>query len=344
MNVNLQAWAIHLAIAAAAALICAALIVALRPLLARYALARPNARSSHKEPTPQGGGIAVIAAMTLVTAAALVLVPEIFGAPHALAGMLAAVLGLALVGVTDDLRPLEALPRLILQAIAVAVVLALLPENLRVVPALPWWLERAGLLIGGVWFVNLVNFMDGIDWMTVAEVVPLTAALGLFGLIGALPPGATVVAFALCGATLGFAPFNKPVAQLFLGDVGSLPIGLTLGWLLLLLASHGHMVAAILLPLYYLADATITVARRLARGEPITQAHRSHFYQRAADKGFSVSQVVARVFTVNVALCMLASITLLAHAEPLRWAMLAVGGALVAALLFNLAGKQRGKT
>ena len=313
-------------------------------MLARYALARPNARSSHKEPTPQGGGIAVIAAMTLVTAAALVLFPQIFGAPHALAGTLAAVLGLALVGVTDDLRPLEALPRLILQAIAVAVVLALLPENLRVVPALPWWLERAGLLIGGVWFVNLVNFMDGIDWMTVAEVVPLTAALGIFGLIGALPPDATVVAFALCGATLGFAPFNKPVAQLFLGDVGSLPIGLTLGWLLLLLASHGHLAAAILLPLYYLADATITVARRLARGEPITQAHRSHFYQRAADKGFSVSQVVARVFTVNVALCLLASITLLAHAEPLRWAMLAIGGVLVAALLFNLAGGQRGKT
>ena len=344
MNGNLQAWAIHLAIAAAAALICAALIVALRPLLARYALARPNARSSHKVPTPQGGGIAVIAAMTLVTAAALVLLPQAFGTPHPLAGTLAAVLGLALVGVTDDLRPLEALPRLILQAIAVAVVLALLPENLRVVPALPWWLERAGLLIGGVWFVNLVNFMDGIDWMTVAEVVPLTAALGIFGLVGALPPDATVVAFALCGATLGFAPFNKPVARLFLGDVGSLPIGLTVGWLLLLLASHGHLAAAILLPLYYLADATITVTRRLALGEPITQAHRSHFYQRAADKGFSVSQVVVRVFTVNVVLCLLASIALLAHAEPLRWAMLAVGGALVAALLFNLAGKQRGKT
>jgi UDP-N-acetylmuramyl pentapeptide phosphotransferase/UDP-N-acetylglucosamine-1-phosphate transferase len=175
-------------------------------------------------------------------------------------------------------------------------------------------------------------------------VVPLTATLGLFGLGGALPPGATVVAFALCGATLGFAPFNKPVARLFLGDVGSLPIGLTLGWLLLLLAGQGHLAAAILLPLYYLADATITVARRLAHGEPITQAHRSHFYQRAADRGFSVSQVVARVFTVNVVLCLLASIALLAHAEPLRWAMLAVGGALVAALLFNLAGGQRVKT
>ena len=74
--------------------------------------------------------------------------------------------------------------------------------------------------------------MDGIDWMTVAELVPATAALALFGFVGALPWNATLVALALCGAVVGFAPFNRPVARLFLGDVGSLPIGLLLGWLL----------------------------------------------------------------------------------------------------------------
>jgi UDP-N-acetylmuramyl pentapeptide phosphotransferase/UDP-N-acetylglucosamine-1-phosphate transferase len=142
-----------------------------------------------------------------------------------------------------------------------------------------------------LWFVNLVNFMDGIDWMTVAEVVPVTAALAMFGLMGALPPDATVVALALCGAIIGFAPFNRPVARLFLGDVGSLPIGLLLGWLLVLLAGHGHLVAALLLPLYYLTDATITLLRRLMRGKPITEAHRSHYYQRALANGFSVFQV-----------------------------------------------------
>jgi UDP-N-acetylmuramyl pentapeptide phosphotransferase/UDP-N-acetylglucosamine-1-phosphate transferase len=110
----------------------------------------------------------------------------------------------------------------------------------HVIWGLPWSIERALLLLGGVWFVNLVNFMDGIDWMTVAEVVPVTAGVALLGAIGAAPPLAMLVALALLGAIIGFAPFNRPVARLFLGDVGSLPIGLLLGWLMLLLAGRGH--------------------------------------------------------------------------------------------------------
>ena len=104
-----------------------------------------------------------------------------------------------------------------------------LPDELRVAPFLPWWAERVLLVIGGVWFVNLVNFMDGLDWMTVAEVVPVSAALALMGALGALPPQGLVAALALGGAMIGFAYFNRPVAVLFLGDVGSLPIGLMLG-------------------------------------------------------------------------------------------------------------------
>ncbi len=279
----------------------------------------------------------MIAATTIVTAGALVWLPSLFSDPHQFAGVLGAVLGLAIVGITDDVRPLEAAPRLVLQAAAVAVVIAMLPSDLRVVTALPWWLERACLLVGGVWFVNLVNFMDGIDWMTVAEIVPITAALAAFGMMGALPPGATLVSFALCGATLGFAPFNRPVARLFLGDVGSLPIGLATGWLLVLLAGNGHLTAALLLPLYYLADATITLFRRVVNGEPITQAHRSHFYQRAIGGGLSVYQVVSRVFLINVGLIVLAATTLLVPSHLFHAAVLATGCALVALLLRNLA-------
>ena len=343
MASNLDAWAIQLTMAAVAAVISVALIVALRPFLARYALARPNARSSHSKPTPQGGGIAVVAAMTIVIAGALQLFPRFFDDPRQLAGMLAAVLGLAIIGVTDDVRPLEALPRLILQAVAVAVVLAMLPPELRIIPAVPWWIERAGLLIGGIWFVNLTNFMDGIDWMTVAEVVPITAALAAFGLMGALPSGATVVSFALCGAMIGFAPFNRPVARLFLGDVGSLPIGLVIAWLLILLAGRGHWAAALLLPLYYLADATVTLLRRLAKGEPIMQAHRSHFYQRANAAGFSVHQIVGTVLLTNLFLIGLAAATLLVPSPLFRGIALAAGCALVSVQLCNFARPKRQK-
>ena len=96
----------------------------------------------------------------------------------------------------------------------------------------------------------------------VAETVPIAASVFVFAMLGAVPAEAGLVGLALAGAMLGFAPFNRPVAKLFLGDVGSLPIGLLLGWLLLLVAAGGHLVAALLLPLYYLAAATITIGLR----------------------------------------------------------------------------------
>ena len=210
----------------------------------------------------------------------------------------------------------------------------ILSDDLRVFVTIPWWIERALMFLAVLWFVNLVNFMDGIDWMTVAEVIPLTAGLSLFGLMGALTWDATLVAFALCGAMAGFAPFNRPVARLFLGDVGSLPIGLLLAWLLVLLAGS-HLAAALLLPLYYVADATITLLRRLIHGEPVMQAHRSHFYQRALDRGFSVYQIVGRVFAINVALVGLAAITFLSESKMVHAFTILAGSALVGFLLWN---------
>ena len=325
----------------AAAAICTGLLLWLRPWLARYALARPNARSSHKVPTPQGGGIAVVAATTIVVVAAEIFFANQLGDQWRLSIVFASTIGLALVGVTDDLRPFDAIPRLVLQIAAVAAIIATFPADMRIVPSIPWWLDRAVMLVGGIWLVNLVNFMDGIDWMTVAEIVPTTAALGLFGLMGLLPSEATLVALALCGAMVGFAPFNRPVAQLFLGDVGSLPIGLLLGWLLAVLAGGGHLAAAVLLPLYYLADATITLMRRLVNGEQIMQAHRSHFYQRALDVGLAVNQVVARVFALNLALGLLALLTVLRESAILNAAAFITGLILVTLLLVDLSRARR---
>lgn len=327
---------IGFAVALVAAGISYGLIVLLLPLLQRHAQAHPNTRSSHKVPIPQGGGAAVIAAVILVVAGTAASLPPALNIDALrLTAALAASLGLAIVGGIDDIRSLESAPRLLLQILAVAVVIAALPETMRVLPILPWWIERSMLLVAGVWFVNLVNFMDGIDWMTVAEVVPLTTGLAIFGMINVLPPHASLVAFALCGAIIGFAPFNRPVARLFLGDVGSLPIGLLLGWLLILLAGNGHLTAALLLPLYYLADATITLLRRLANGEQLLQAHHSHFYQRALDRGLGVYRIVGRVFATNIVLVGLAGVTLMDTSLTLHLLALATGSALVGALLWS---------
>jgi UDP-N-acetylmuramyl pentapeptide phosphotransferase/UDP-N-acetylglucosamine-1-phosphate transferase len=312
------------------------------PWLKSYALARPNARSSHIQPTPQGGGIAVLVA-TLATAwgaVAILHVPPENQIAQFLA-VTAAAIFVAIVGAIDDLRTLPAAPRLLLQFIAVGAVVAMLPEEPRILPFVPWWLERSCLLVGVVWLVNLVNFMDGIDWITVVEVAPVTATIVLLGLSGTLGLLPAVVAAALLGAILGFAPYNKPVARLFLGDVGSLPIGLLLGWLLLMLAGRGYLAAALILPLYYLADSTITLIRRIARGEAFWQAHRTHFYQRATDNGFTVSEIVTRIFLVNICLGALALATVAANSAAVSLAALAASAALIAWLLATFARRKQ---
>ncbi len=326
-------WAVRGAmIAAFSAFLCVGLIVALRPLLQRFALAKPNARSSHREPTPRGGGIAVIAATVAATELGMFNLGSAIAAP--LMTVIAAAVVMAAVGAADDIRSLAVAPRLVLQALVIAAVIYALPDHLRVVPVVPWWIERVSLFVGGLWFVNLVNFMDGIDWMTVAEVLPITGALVVLGCLGALTPDSVVVALALGGAMLGFAYFNRPVATLFLGDVGSLPIGLLLGWLLVLLAGQNNLPASLLLPLYYLADATLTLLRRLLSGERIWQAHRTHYYQRATDRGFTVTEIVARVFAINLGLGALALATVVAHSRTVDMAALACGAVLVGWLLW----------
>jgi UDP-N-acetylmuramyl pentapeptide phosphotransferase/UDP-N-acetylglucosamine-1-phosphate transferase len=329
-------------VVAIAAILSAGLIILLRPVLARYALAKPNARSSHKIPTPQGGGMAVLGATLAVTSAILVVHPAHGHGMMAQFGLVAAAsIVLAALGAIDDIVPLDALPRLVVQVFTVAVVVAALPADTQVAAFVPWWVERVILVVAGVWFVNLVNFMDGIDWMTVAEVLPMTIGVLLLGIFEALPPLATLVAAALLGAMIGFAPFNRPVARLFLGDVGSLPIGLLLFWLLLQLAIHGHLAAALLLPLYYVADTTIVLIRRTINGEPITQAHRSHFYQKATERGFTVLDVVCRVFVVNVVLVGLAVATVARPSLITDISALILGGALVGWLLTAFAAGTR---
>jgi UDP-N-acetylmuramyl pentapeptide phosphotransferase/UDP-N-acetylglucosamine-1-phosphate transferase len=307
----------------AAALLSAIITAAIRPMLLRHAMARPNARSSHKIPTPQGAGIGVIAATLLVAVAVIALVP----ADHLRipVSVFAATLFIAVVGFADDVKSIGVLPRLVLQAAAVGVIIFTAFGDRQIVDACPLWLERTLLLVAGLWFVNLVNFMDGLDWMTVAEVVPITAALVTLGWLGDFPASAALIAAALCGAMLGFAPFNRPVAKVFLGDVGSLPIGLLLGWCLLQLAYDKQFAAALLLPMYYLTDATVTLLRRVARREPFWAAHRSHFYQRATDNGFTVWRVIGNVFALNVVLAILAIASVAAPSAGADILLLVIG-------------------
>ena len=322
----------------AALLVCALMILVLTPVLRNAAMAVPTHRSSHHKPTPQWGGLAITCATLGITLLAIYGYGDF--AADARAGALLVVLAallLLVLGGVDDLYHLEPKVKLLVQALAAALMLYALPAELRTIPFLPLWLERVILLLGTVWFINLVNFMDGIDWMMVAEVVPITAGVAIIGALGALPPAALVVALALNGAMLGFAPFNRPVARLFMGDMGSLPIGLVLAWLLIVVAGSGYAIAAVLLPLYFVADTGLTIVRRARAGERLSVAHRTHYYQRARDNGFTNMQIVGRVLAVNIGLVVLAALSVVAHA-PLSSALaLLAGCGLVAWLMIGFA-------
>lgn len=315
----------------AAALMSAALCVLLRPLLLRYALARPNARSSHRVPTPQGGGIAVLVGAFVALFGALWLA----GSPmQEMLVVFTATAALAVVGAWDDIAPLAPGWRLLLQALCVGAVLAFAAPEVRLFPGLmPLWLERGLALLAGIWFVNLTNFMDGIDWITVVGFVPLAGALAIAGGLGLIDPTGAWLAAALCGGLIGFAPFNRPVAKLFLGDVGSLPIGLVTAYLLYRLAGAGGLAAALILPLYHLSDATLTLLRRLARRERVWEAHRSHVYQQATVNGFSVIAIVGRIALLNLVLVGLAFLSTRSDAIWLQLACLAVALVLTALLM-----------
>ncbi len=324
------------ALAAVAAVATAGLIWLLKPMLQRYALARPNARSSHTIPTPQGGGIAVVIAIAAVIAVFAWQGVPAFREPWVLS-VLTGLGALAVAGVIDDIKPLPVLPRLALQLGVASLLVMTLPIEKRLLAMIPAELENVLLVLALVWFINLTNFMDGIDGMTVAEVVPIGVTLAVLGLFGFVPvlTGLLPVVLALTGAMIGFAPFNRHVAKLFLGDVGSLPIGALTGWLLIVLAGAGHVHAALILPLYYVADATITLFRRWQRGERLSEAHRSHFYQHAVQRGFSAPAVTGRVLVLNTGLGVLALISIVTRQPVVAHLCVVLASAATLAVLWE---------
>ena len=326
-----------LGVVVAAAALTAGLILLLKPLLVRFFLAQPNARSSHRVATPQGAGIAVMLALAAVCIAILLLSASLHGVVPSLMPVLAAAAALTVLGALDDAHALPAMWRFIGQTVAAIAVVASLPDDLRLLPGLlPLMVERALLVLCTVACINAVNFLDGIDWMTTAEVVPIAVCIAVLQALGAVPTPIGLLALALLGAMLGFALFNKHPAQVFLGDAGSLPVGLFLAFLLIFVAQV-DLVAALLLPLYIIADSGLALCRRLINKEPIFSAHRSHFYQRAVTSGFSVPQVTTRVFLLGLLLACLAIAAVLARSPAIALLLLAIGVAATGWLLHALA-------
>jgi len=252
-----------------------ALSVLLTFLARRYALKRQivdlpdDQRRSHQHPTPRGGGIA-IAIVLLLTLTALAICT-----PDARTPALLSATGLTLVagiGWWDDHRHIPALWRLTVHAIA-ALLLAAATFH-----AGGGWIVVALAGFSALVLVNVWNFMDGINGIAASQA--LIAAIG-YALLDA--PGA-LLGWVLAAALAGFLPFNFPKAKIFLGDVGSGAIGYALAILIAINLVHPpQQPELLLLPIsVFMTDASLTLLRRMARGEPWWQAHVQHAYQRWA--------------------------------------------------------------
>ena len=311
------------------------LIGRIRSVLLRHQLLdHPNERSSHTQATPRGAGLGVLAAVLPAWLVLAFLVAPQSG-PGDVAGWLIplSALMLAAVSFVDDLRGLSQLVRFTVQAVVVIagvqflsgpIFQGLLPPVIDTVLAAIVWL----------WFINLFNFMDGIDGIAGVEAVGI--GLGLYAIGAAFMPLAAGYgqALTIAAAMAGFLVWNWQPARIFLGDVGSIPLGFLLGWLLLDLAARGMWQAALILPLYYFADASLTLLCRLLRGAVIWQAHREHCYQIAVRRGRSHAKVSGAIALVNLVLMGLAVFAASPANPPIvGWLMLATAAIVVVLLM-----------
>jgi Fuc2NAc and GlcNAc transferase len=276
-------------------------------LARRYALARdvldvPNERSSHVEPTPRGGGVAIVAGFLAGVAALLILgrVERDIAVALIGAGVLVAVTGFL-----DDHAHIPARYRLLAHFAAATWALAWLgglpPVAMLGATLDAGWAGNALAAIAIVWLLNLYNFMDGIDGIAGVEAVTVcvgAAVLYHSGDIG----GAWILPVLLAAAALGFLAWNLPPARIFMGDAGSGFLGVVLG----ILALQGARLAPALLWSWlillgaFVVDATVTLLRRLHRREKVYEAHRSHAYQHAARRAGGHRPVIIFVGLINL--------------------------------------------
>lgn len=274
------------------------------PLRRRALLDLPNERSSHTLPTPRGGGLAIITTFIagLCLSAALGLIPT-----STTLKLVTITFCLATISWIDDVRNLGPLMRFGSHILAATLALAFgLVSGPFFGGALPPTLEIVLIGVGWVWFINLFNFMDGIDGLAAMETIAIGCGGGVIALMSQNEPTIVIVCMVLIAAAIGFLPFNWAPAKIFMGDVGSIPLGFVCAWILLSLASSGYGAAAIILPLVFFADATITLFKRVLSGEKFWQAHRQHFYQRAVRRGMSHNQATMAACVANVCLVGLA--------------------------------------
>ena len=268
---------------------CWILLWALIPKLSRRLLDQPNARSSHREPTPRGGGLAFV-----VVSAGSILIAFVWGShpssalSHSLLPLVA--LPLAIVGLLDDRHNLPASWRYGVQVVTAFLMLCLSPIQ---IPCLLLPL----VIVAVTAVINFTNFMDGLDGLVAG-----CMAVAFSGL--ALRLAAPWPIWTLIGALVGFLLWNWSPAKVFMGDVGSTFLGAVFAGLVLQASNWPEALGLLLVATPLLGDAFCCVLRRLSAGQRVFQAHRLHLFQRLHQAGWPHACVSSLYITATAALAL----------------------------------------
>ncbi|MCC8461935.1 MAG: palindromic element RPE1 domain-containing protein [Rickettsia endosymbiont of Ecitomorpha arachnoides] len=266
----------------------------------------PSSRRSHDKITPRGGGLAIVIVVMIALSGFEYITSNNLANSIKILPLL---LVIASISFLDDLKAVPILIRLIFHLICAAFAIFLFSQvnSIHI-------LIYSILVIALSGFINIYNFMDGIDGMSCVESIHLSSTMLIlcFLQFPAIdnPYFIASVNVIILGCSCGFLIFNWHPAKIFLGDVGSISLGFLTGLCLLLLAltSTNLFVACAIASLYYITDAVLTILIRLLNKEKIWQPHLKHFFQKAVQKGKSHKQVVSIIAVCNIFL-MIISVT-----------------------------------
>jgi len=268
------------------AAVCSWLLLrSLIPQLRRKLLDQPNVRSSHRLPTPRGGGVAFVVFASAASGMAL-----ISGQASAASALPLLATPLAVVGLFDDRHNLPASWRYGVQLLTAALMLGFSPlvQRFGLAVASGRWLLPLSvlslLLIAVTAVINFTNFMDGLDGLVAGC---MAVAIGAV----AIKLSASWPIWALVGALLGFLLWNWSPAQVFMGDVGSTFLGAVFAGLVLQASSCSQALGLLLVATPLFGDACFCVLRRWMAGQHVFQAHRLHLFQRLHQAGWSHARV-----------------------------------------------------
>jgi len=264
-------------------------------------IAEVNERSSHTRPTPSGGGVGIVAGGTIGAVLAA------WAAPWPTIPVALLAIAIAVLGFLDDRRGLPVAIRLPLQLILAGAMVALLPLDALSaaiglpVPAL---VTGALALIAAVYWINIFNFMDGIDGLAASEAAFIFAAATFLAITRSAPADSPLLwwLIAVAVATVAFLVLNWPPARIFMGDAGSTYLGFMIAFAAFTTIALGWLTIWqwLILVTLFLTDATLTLLRRLLRREPIFRAHRLHAYQHLSRRWGGHLPVTASALAVNV--------------------------------------------